>query len=398
VTCINGTAHNDGVVVVDGVHLVHRRHLHLVSTFGQTFTDRGGHLVVCRPGSKDPHKDPTVIDTCVYRGEEVPINAFDQPTEITFETAAEHASTRVPVAAPGDSVADIRAGLWGKQFDTAVAVAVCEQRRFLGLIRIEDLIVAESDQRAIDVMDRDAPIVAPGVDQEKAAWKAVSHGEATLAVVDETGVFQGVIPPARMLSVLLWEHDEDLARLGGFQHDTLAARQASTDPLLRRFRKRMPWLLLGLMGALAAAGLVGSFEESLQANVLLAFFLPGIVYMADAVGTQTETLLIRGLSVGVSIRQVVGRELATGALVGATVAAAFYPLAVWLWGDVQVALAAALSLLAACSIATVVAMLLPYLFTKLGKDPAFGSGPLGTVIQDLLSILIYFAITTSLVA
>jgi magnesium transporter len=73
-------------------------------------------------------------------------------------------------------------------------------------------------------------------------------------------------------------------------------------------------------------------------------------------------------------------------------------LAVWVWGDEVVALAAALSLLAACSIATLVAMLLPYVFTKLGKDPAFGSGPLGTVIQDLLSILIYFAITTSLVA
>jgi magnesium transporter len=294
-------------------------------------------------------------------------------------------------------VTDIRAGLWGKSFDTAAAVAVCEQRRFLGLIRIEDLMFAEGDQRAIDVMDREAPRVGPGVDQERAAWKAVSRGEATLAVVDESGIFQGLIPPARMLSVLLWEHDEDLARLGGFRHDTLAARQASTDPLLLRFRKRMPWLLMGLLGALAAAGLVGSFEASLQANVLLAFFLPGIVYMADAVGTQTETLLIRGLSVGIPVRQVVGRELATGALVGATVAAAFYPLAVWVWGDPMVAFAAALSLFAACSIATVVAMLLPYIFTKLGKDPAFGSGPLGTVIQDLLSILIYFAVT-SLVA
>jgi magnesium transporter len=328
----------------------------------------------------------------------VPINEFDQSAEIAFETAAEHASTRVPLAAPGDSVADIRARLWGRQFDTAAAVPVCDQGQFLGLIRIEDLIVAAGEQRAVDVMDRDAPIVGPGVDQETAAWKAVSHREATLAVVDESGMFQGLIPPARMLSVLLWEHDEDLARLGGFQHDTVAARQASTDPMLVRFRKRMPWLVLGLMGALAAAGLVGSFEAALQANVLLAFFLPGIVYMADAVGTQTETLLIRGLSVGVSIRQVVGRELATGALVGATVAAAFYPIAVLVWGDELIALAAALSLLAACSIATLVAMLLPYVFTKLGKDPAFGSGPLGTVIQDLLSILIYFAITTSLVS
>jgi magnesium transporter len=217
-----------------------------------------------------------------------------------------------------------------------------------------------------------------------------------VAVVDDTGHFLGFIPPPRTLAVLLWEHEEDLARLGGFQHNALAARQASLARVGRRFLQRMPWLLLGLVGAMAAAALVGSFEEQLQRNVLIAFFLPGIVYMADAVGTQTETLLIRGLSVGVTIRRVAGRELLTGVLVGATVAAAFYPLAFWIWGSADVALAAALSLLAACSTATLVAMALPYLFTQLGMDPAFGSGPLGTVVQDLLSILIYLVVSSAL--
>lgn len=313
-----------------------------------------------------------------------------------FETAAEHSATRVPMAGPGDSIGKIRRSLWGHRFDTAAAVAVTDQGRLVGLIRMEDLIAAPDDLLATAVMDPDPPVVGPGLDQEKVAWQAVRHGEATMAVVGEGGTFQGLIPPPRMLSVLLWEHDEDLARLGGFQHDAVAARQASTDRVARRFVRRMPWLLLGLVGALAAAGLVGSFEEQLERNVLIAFFIPGIVYMADAVGTQTETLLIRGLSLGVPIRQVLGRELLTGVLVGATVAVAFYPLAVLAWGNAQVALAAAVSLLAACSTATVVAMALPYLFTRMGRDPAYGSGPLGTVVQDLLSIIIYFTISSAL--
>jgi len=324
------------------------------------------------------------------------VTVLPSADEGVFETAAEHSAAVVPVAALGDSMAVIRRALWGRRFDTAAAVAVLDQGRLMGLIRMEDLIAAPDDLLATAVMDRNPPVVQPGVDQEKAAWEAVRHGEATLAVVDEDGTFQGLIPPPRMLAVLLWEHDEDMARLGGFQHDATAARQASTDRVARRFLRRMPWLLLGLVGALAAAALVGSFEEQLKRNVLIAFFLPGIVYMADAVGTQTETLLIRGLSLGVPIRRVVWRELLTGVLVGATVAMAFYPLAVLAWGDVRVALAAALSLLAACSIATVVAMALPYLFTRIGKDPAFGSGPLGTVVQDLLSIVIYFAISSAL--
>ena len=79
------------------------------------------------------------------------------------------------------------------------------------------------------------------------------------------------------------------------------ARTASEEPVVKRFWHRVPWLLVGLLGALLAADIVGAYEQQLQANVMLAFFIPGIVYLADAVGTQTEALVIRGLSVGVSI-------------------------------------------------------------------------------------------------
>jgi magnesium transporter len=130
---------------------------------------------------------------------------------------------------------------------------------------------------------------------------------------------------------------------------------------------------------------------------LLAFFVPGIVYMADAVGTQTETLVVRGLSIGISIREIVRRELLTGLLVGVLLAAVFVPVGLWRWGEPQVTAAVALSLLVTCSIATVVAMALPWLLHRLGRDPAFGSGPLATVIQDLLSVLVYFLIAAVII-
>jgi magnesium transporter len=131
---------------------------------------------------------------------------------------------------------------------------------------------------------------------------------------------------------------------------------------------------------------------------MLAFFIPGIVYLADAVGTQTETVVVRGFSVGVGVDRVSWREVTTGLLVGATLALVFYPLALWRWGNPEVALAVALALMAATATATLVAMALPWLLQRLGADPAFGSGPLATVIQDLLSILIYFAVAGLLVS
>jgi magnesium transporter len=131
--------------------------------------------------------------------------------------------------------------------------------------------------------------------------------------------------------------------VGLFGHTTGAARRAAEEPLLRRYLHRLPWLLVGLAGAVLAALIVGAFERRLEADVIVAFFVPGIVYLADAVGTQTEALVIRGLSVGADIRSTV-----------------------------------------------------PLIY-RFGGDPAFGSGPLATVVQDLLPLVIYFAVAARLV-
>ena len=142
---------------------------------------------------------------------------------------------------------------------------------------------------------------------------------------------------------------------------------------------------------------VGAFEDELQEQILLALFIPAVVYMADAVGTQTETLVIRGMALGVPIRAVFVRELTTGLVIGALLGSLFFPFAFAVWGDAAVAAAVAISLGISCSVATLVAMALPYGLARLGRDPAFGSGPLATVIQDLLSIVAYFAVASLLV-
>jgi magnesium transporter len=314
--------------------------------------------------------------------------------QLTFETAAEHATARVPVATPLQRVGEVREHLVGHRYESASHLVVCESDKFLGIMTIENLVCAPADATVESLMDRDAPIVTPGLDQEVAAWRAVRHGESALAVVDREGRFVGVIPPHRLVTVLLSEHEEDLSRIGGFLRDTSMVRTTSEEPAPRRFRHRIPWLLLGLAGALSAADLVAFFETQLRLNVMVAFFMPGIVYLADAVGTQTETVVVRGLSVGVPMRRMVGRELLAGLLIGVALTAVTLPLVWWRWSDVNLAVSVALSVFAASSTATCVAMALPPLFDAFALDPAFGSGPLGTVLQDLLSIWIYLSVTS----
>jgi magnesium transporter len=245
-------------------------------------------------------------------------------------------------------------------------------------------------------MDPHPLVVGPEVRQEITAWRAVRRGDGGVPVVDASCDLLGIVPPRHLVRILLEEHEEDLARLGAYRHETSMAGRAGEEPVRRRLSHRLPWLLIGLFGAVVSTGLMGASEEQLAANVALAFFLPGIVYMADAVGTQTETLAIRGLSVGVSIRSVLRREALTGVLVGLVLSLIFFPFSL-LYGDARVALTAGLALLCACMVATLVAMGLPGLLHRLGRDPAFGSGPLATVVQDLLSISIYLLLARLLV-
>lgn len=317
-----------------------------------------------------------------------------------FKSSASLATDDVPIAHPEDNVALLRTRISQRRYFSISDIPVVDAvtRRLVGLLHIEDVVSADADILVSRLMDVDPPCVSHVLDREHAAWKAVQHGESTLAVVDDAGRYLGIIPPHRLLAVMLAEHDEDLSRLGGFSRSTEAARHATSEPMASRLWHRLPWLFIGLLGALLAAHIVGRYESTLSQIVLLAAFVPGIIYFADAVGTQTETVVVRGLSLGIDVRQMLGREALTGLVIGAATAMLIYPVIRFGWHDARIAMIVALSLFAACSVATVVALALPVLLSRLGVDPAFGAGPLATVIQDLLSLLIYFAIATALIA
>ena len=321
-------------------------------------------------------------------------------TELLPGSIEQYIDDDVPTCQPGWTIDQIRATLTGRTFASVDEVAVLTDDgipRLVGLIPIGTVLAAAPSLTAADVMDSDPPVIHRGFNEEQAAWKAVRHGESSLAVVDDDGSFLGLVPPTRLIGALLQDHDEDFARLGGYLKSTESARRAFEERLLARLWHRVPWLLAGLVGAALSAWLMGGFEETIARDIRLAFFVPGVVYLADAVGTQTEALIIRGLAAKANVQRAFGLEVLTGLAMGLLLAGLAFP-AVWLvFGTADLALAVALALMAACSLATVVAMLLPWAMAKAGRDPAFGSGPLATVIQDLLSLLAFFLIAVPIV-
>ena len=270
-----------------------------------------------------------------------------------------------------------------------------ESSVLIGQVPIERLIAAP-DAR-LGSLRGDPPIeVLPDDDAETVALLAVERHDADVAVVDDRRKLIGAIPIGRLLRLLHDQHVDDILRRAG-----VGAGHPSPDEAhetMRAFRARMPWLALGLLGGMLAGGVASMFEESLKREVTLAFFLPLVVYMADAIGTQTETILVRRMVYGrVSLFNQLWREASLGLLIGLTLGMAAW-LGLWLLdGRGHVAAVVALTILCSSIVATLIASFLPWLLDRLNIDPAMASGPVATVLQDLLSVAIYLGIATAII-
>ena len=173
----------------------------------------------------------------------------------------------------------------------------------------------------------------------------------------------------------------------------------ATEEVGLLIRLRMPWLIVGLVVGTVITFVVSRFERVLSQQVSLAFFIPVIIYMSDAVGTQTETIYVRNLSLKQAKFSVyLIKELLLGLVVGAVSGSLIGSFA-WLWLKAgKVALTVGLATFASITSAAVIALIIPTLLHKFrNTDPAVGAGPFTTVLQDLVSLLIYFLIASAVI-
>ncbi|WP_430232365.1 magnesium transporter [Nitrosomonas communis] len=316
-----------------------------------------------------------------------------------FETAGRYLVASVPRALPTETVATVCTNLSKQVYENIELICVTEPTgKLVGVISVSELFAAAPNAHLEDVMHKNPPYVYPEVDQERVASIALHHRHNAVAVVDHHHFLLGTVPSDALMHILRREHVEDLHRLVGIGRESDVAREALELPPLRRVRHRLPWLIIGLLGSMMSALLVSSFEAELTRNVAIAFFVPGLVYIADAIGTQSEAVAVRGLSLSqANLRHLVRGESRTGMIIGAILGLLIFPF-VWIFfADFNLAIAVSLSLIIASSIASTIGMVLPWLLQRLGTDPAYGSGPLATIIQDILSLLVYFLIVSMFV-
>lgn len=168
-------------------------------------------------------------------------------------------------------------------------------------------------------------------------------------------------------------------------------------PIYKSIYHRLPWLIVGLIGGIIASKIVKNSEAVLSENLILATFIPLIVYISDAVGTQMETFVIRDMALHrVKFLNYFIRQLIVVTLISTILALTLFLYLVINNNKLSIALVLGLSLFCAIISSLFSGLIVPYLFRKIRLDPANASGPIATIIQDLVSVTIYFSIANSL--
>ncbi len=273
---------------------------------------------------------------------------------------------------------------------------VDKKHRLTGVLSVKEIFRSRPETLIKKVASASLITIDPHASQEAAAALALSHHLKAIPVVGLEKHFLGVVPHDTLLQILQQEAREDVLHIAGIHHKGAAYDDVLTMSIVHTLRHRIPWLILGLIGGIVAAHIIDGFEETLSGNIVLAAFIPLIVYMADAVGTQLQAFVIRDFAADAKVdykkyflkqSQIV---LATSAIVGVLLAI----FSVIRFQDTRLAIVLSISLACASVSSVITGLFIPYLFTKAKSDPANASGPIGTIIQDILSIVIYFGVAT----
>jgi magnesium transporter len=323
----------------------------------------------------------------------------DEFNENGFETAKRIMTPHVPFVEIDSNLGDVQKVITKniKDYEMISYIYILSKTAKLsGVISIKDIFRFPKKTPVEKIMKKEIVSVRGSTDQERATLLALEYNLKAIPVVDKDNNFLGVITSQVINDTLHKEGIEDTLRsagVGRFKDPAVEIINASTYV---HTKKRLPWLLVGLFGGVIAAIIVSFFENVLEAYILLAAFIPAVVYMADAVGAQSQTIFIRSMSLDkkMQIGKYSFRELKINLILGIILGLVFYFVVLIGWGFKSsfFALILGVSIFTTVLVSMAVSLVLPIFFNKINFDPAISSGPLGTAIRDLTSLMVYFGI------
>jgi magnesium transporter len=274
--------------------------------------------------------------------------------------------------------------------------AVDEYGKLVGVSSLRQLVVVPPESPLKDFMTTDVFSVQTSMDQEEVAKIVARYNILAVPVVNETNQLVGIVTVDDVIDIFREEATEDILKMAGVSGDEFV----ETQSVARSTRIRLPWLFASCIGGIIAFFIIGHFEGSLRKLAYLAAFIPIIMGMGGNIGTQTSTIVVRGLATGrLNIRDtwsVVFKELAIGFILGMVYGFLIGMVAQLRYSTIQVAISVGLAVFSSMSVAALVGSLVPMGFARINIDPAVATGPFVTTAIDIISVYFYFEIATTL--
>ena len=260
----------------------------------------------------------------------------------------------------------------------------------LGRLSLKDLLVASDDAFVSDIYIPKVDFVNVNDEAEDVARIMQKYDLEAIPVVNDKNQLLGRITIDDIVDFIKEEAEKDYQMAAGLTEDVEA-----DDSVLQLSKARLPWLVLGLFGGLAAAAIMGGFENALKSFPILFFFTPLIAAMAGNVGVQSSAIIVQGLAndnIKGSMWKRLLKEVSLSLLNGVILAILVLIFGIIQNYDTKISITLALSLIVVIIFASLIGTFVPLILDKKGIDPAVATGPFITTSNDIFGIFIFFFI------
>ena len=281
--------------------------------------------------------------------------------------------------------------------ETIYTCYITERRKLVGIVSAKDLMTTDDDVPIKDLMETEIISVYTHADQEQVAQLFTKYDLLALPVIDQDGRMVGIVTFDDAMDVMVDEATEDITKMAAINPSEKTYFETS---VLHHAKNRIPWLLILMFTSIITGTIITRYENAFAAIPLLVSFIPMLMDTGGNCGSQSATLIIRGIALDeirfTDLFKVMFKEFRISLIVGAFLAVANGVRIFIQYHNPGLAVVIACSLMGTVIMAKLVGCILPLLAKKVNLDPAIMASPLITTLVDTFSILIYFNIATVL--
>ena len=293
----------------------------------------------------------------------------------------------------GDAIKKVQERSEEKEMSFYLYITHGDEVQLSGVLSLRELLMHPPYRQLSNIMNPKVIAVGTDTDQEEVAHIVSQYNILAVPVVDPSYSVIGIVTVDDIIDVIREEATEDFLQMAGAGKDREILLKSTVDNALTR----APWLFASWVGGVLAALIISFFENELQQVIALAAFIPIVMGMGGNIGTQSSTIVVRGIATGRinmnELAKVVFKEMRVGVMLGAFYGLILGIMAYFTYGDpIQLGLVVGLSVLFAMALAATVGTFVPLILKRLDIDAAVATGPFVTTSIDIFGVFAYFLI------